>query len=107
MRVWLDDERPAPNGWTTCRWPDEVITLLKTGKVREISLDHDLGDDQRGTGYDVLKWLEEQVYRHGRKPPKISIHTANPAARSRMIRAKRQIYLLFLKRRSGRGQPLG
>ena len=34
-------------------WPDEAIELLKTGKVSELSLDHDLGDDIRGTRYDV------------------------------------------------------
>lgn len=102
MQVWLDDERPAPEGWVTCRWPNEVIDLLKTRKVKEISLDHDLGDDERGTGYDVLKWLEEQVALYGRKPPKINIHTANPSARSRMLRAKNQIYKLFIQRRFGR-----
>jgi len=27
----------------------------------EISLDHDLGDDDSGTGYDVVLWIEEAV----------------------------------------------
>lgn len=39
------------------RWPDEAIELLKSGEVRKLSLDHDLGDDERGTGYDVLLWI--------------------------------------------------
>jgi hypothetical protein len=43
-RVFLDDRRPAPDGWTLVRWPDEVIALLETGAVEELSLDHDLGD---------------------------------------------------------------
>ena len=40
----------TPDGWHRVYWPDEAIELLKTGKVTEISLDHDLGDDERCTG---------------------------------------------------------
>jgi hypothetical protein len=29
IRIFLDDERPAPNGWTLCRWPQDVIDLLQ------------------------------------------------------------------------------
>jgi len=59
MRVYLDDVRVAPAGWVQARWPNEVIALLQSGNVEELSLDHDLGDDQRGTRYDVLTWIEE------------------------------------------------
>ncbi|WP_404305676.1 cyclic-phosphate processing receiver domain-containing protein [Neorhodopirellula lusitana] len=45
MKVYLDDERTTPEGWHRIYWPDEAIELLKTGKVTDISLDHD-----RGTG---------------------------------------------------------
>lgn len=89
MKIYLDDERIAPDGWIQARWPDEVIELLKTGAVTDLSLDHDLGDDQRGTGYDVLLWIEEAVITRGFNPPKISIHTANPSARARMLAAIR------------------
>jgi len=87
MKVYLDDERIAPDGWVQVRWPDEVIKLLQTGEVTRLSLDHDLGDDQRGTGYDVLLWLEQEVSNNGFLPPEITIHTANPAARERMLAA--------------------
>lgn len=87
LRVWLDDERPAPEGWVACRWPGEVIALLGSGQVATVSLDHDLGDDSRGTGYDVLLWLEEAVARYGFTLPEIHVHTANPAARTRMLAA--------------------
>ncbi len=50
MKVYLDDERTTPEGWYRVYWPDEAIELLKTGTVTNISLDHDLGDDDRGTG---------------------------------------------------------
>lgn len=83
-KVFLDDERPTPPGWHRVYWPDEAIILLKSGDVTDISLDHDLGDDARGTGYDVLVWIEEAVVTKGFKPPNIRIHTANPAARLKM-----------------------
>ena len=84
LRVYLDDERPTPAGWVGLRWPDEVITLLEQGEVAELSLDHDLGDDERGTGNDVVVWIEEQVATRGFVPPKIRVHSANSAARIKM-----------------------
>ena len=84
MKVYLDDQRSTPDGWTRVYWPDEAIKLLKSGNVEEISLDYDLGDDERGTGYDVVLWIEEQAALHGFMPPKISVHSANVLARSRM-----------------------
>lgn len=84
MKVFLDDERTAPAGWTRVRWPDEAIALLQTGQVTEISLDHDLGDDARGTGYDVIVWIEEAVACRGFVPPTITVHSANTSARVRM-----------------------
>jgi hypothetical protein len=65
-------------------WPDEAIALLAAGKVAEISLDHDLGDDERGTGYDVVLWIEEAVALHGFTPPMIFVHSANSSAREKM-----------------------
>jgi hypothetical protein len=85
MRVYLDDERPTPEGWVRVYWPDEAIALLETGKVSEISLDHDLGDDARGTGYDVVLWIEEAVALHGFRPPRITVHSANSSARDKML----------------------
>ncbi|APR82238.1 Hypothetical protein A7982_07587 [Minicystis rosea] len=85
MKVFLDDERPTPEGWVAVRWPAEAIALLQTGAVTHLSLDHDLGDDQRGTGYDVIVWLEEEVALRGFTPPEISVHSANASARQKML----------------------
>lgn len=84
MKVFLDDERVTPTGWVRTFWPEEVIAFLKTGQVTELSLDHDLGDDERGTGYTVLLWLEEQVAMHGMSPPLLHVHSANSSARLKM-----------------------
>ncbi|MCJ7713025.1 hypothetical protein MUO66_01000 [Candidatus Bathyarchaeota archaeon] len=91
MKVYLDDKRETPEGWIRVYWPKEAIDILKQGSVEEISLDHDLGDDQRGTGYDVIKWIEEQVITNNFKPPKIKIHTANCSAREKMEAGVRSI----------------
>jgi hypothetical protein len=84
MRIYLDDERTPPPGWTLVRWPDEVIALLQQNVVEEISLDHDLGDDERGTGYDVVLWIERAVATAGFVPPRIRVHSANSSARAKM-----------------------
>jgi len=85
FRVYLDDERATPPGWVRVFWPDEAIALLETGQVTEISLDHDLGDDQRGTGYDVVLWVEEAVALRGFRPPRMVVHSANSSARQKML----------------------
>jgi hypothetical protein len=84
MKVFLDDVRPTPKGWIRVYWPDEAIRLLESGIVEEISLDHDLGDDARGTGYDVILWIEEAVALRGFKPPRIMVHSANSSAVDKM-----------------------
>lgn len=101
MKIWLDDIRSAPDGWISCRWPEEVIKLLETNNVKEISLD-DLDDPniigqgycssiKERTGYDVLLWIEEQVVNNNFKPPKIYIHTANISAGKKMMLAVTRI----------------
>lgn len=85
MKVYLDDERPTPEGWVGVRWPAEAIALLQTGLVEELSLDHDLGDDERGTGYDVVLWIEEAVVVAGFRPPRMTVHSANTSARQKML----------------------
>lgn len=92
MKIYLDDERQTPPGWTRCFWPYQVIYLMETQEVEEISLDHDLGNDEKGTGYDVLLWIEEEVHMNGFIPPLIRVHSANPSARDKMEKAIKAIY---------------
>lgn len=91
MKVYLDDERETPAGWVAARWPEDAIALLETGQVTVISLDHDLGDDLHGTGYDVVCWIEEAVMTRGFIPPRIFIHSANASARQKMTLAVERI----------------
>lgn len=103
MWVYLDDERKAPEGWVQCRWPEEVIKLLETGQVTDLSLDHDLGEDcsysNPRTGYDVITWMEQQVATNPnfQPPRRMVVHSANPVAKQRMKAGLRQIYKMTCK----------
>ncbi|WP_236427175.1 cyclic-phosphate processing receiver domain-containing protein [Pseudomonas syringae] len=94
IKVFLDDIRTPPAGWILVHWPNEAIKLLQEFDVEEISLDHDLGDDQRGTGYDVILWIEEKVALDGFVPPKIVVHSANVSARLKMEQGIKNIIKL-------------
>lgn len=94
-KIYLDDERQTPIGWHGCRWPEEVIQLLKTGTITHLSLDHDLGDDVHGTGYDVILWIEKQVATNNFQPPEITVHSANISARTKMEAGIRSIQKLY------------
>jgi hypothetical protein len=87
MKVYLDDLRPTPSGWTRTYTPEQTIALLQTGEVTDLSLDHDLGDECNGDGYDVVLWLEEAVLTRGFAPPRVTVHSANPVGRQRMMAA--------------------
>lgn len=90
MKLYLDDERECPPGWVYVSTAKAAIKLLATGMVKELSLDHDLGEPEEvnGTGYDVLLWLEEQVFVNDRRdliPDVIKIHSANPVGQKKML----------------------
>lgn len=61
MKVFMDDQRDAPEGWTLARDTDEVVRLLKTGEVTELSLDYHMGVGD-ANGMDVLGYIEHWVY---------------------------------------------
>lgn len=87
MKLWVDDERPAPDEtWLVATFSDEAKGFLRLARaagtfIEEISLDHDLGGDD--TGMKVLDWMiQENLW-----PKVLTIHTANPPARQQMLRA--------------------
>ena len=101
MKVFLDDERPTPDGWVRAFTAPEAIELLKTGQVTELSLDHDLGPEEAGTGYDVCLWVEERIFsqdffiENPFEPPTMKVHSANPVGRQRMELAIQMVYHHF------------
>lgn len=99
MKLWLDDERPAPAGWVHVKTARAAIDLIATGTVAVVSLDHDLGEPEAvvGNGYQVLVAMEAMAAegRGGHLPRDIRIHTANPVARSRMAAARVSVLKLI------------
>ncbi len=87
IRIWLDDLRPAPEGYIWCRSVNEakklIISLGSDTKIAVIDCDHDLGDYalDGGDGIKLLDWLAE----NGRFYP-IALHTMNPVGRENMRR---------------------
>ena len=92
MKLWIDDVRPAPEGYVWCHsvWRAIKEITIRENEIKEfgdvepitlIDLDHDAGDYwQYGGDYiKLLDWLEET----GRNYP-IRIHSMNPVGRENM-----------------------
>ena len=85
IKIWLDDVRPMPNGFTHhCKTAQEAIDLLKTNNVIHISFDHDLGDVDELSGYTVACYIEFAAYEKRIHPLTWEIHSANPIGRQRI-----------------------
>lgn len=95
MKLWVDDVRPAPEGYiwvksvNEAKWRIEsaegVAAIFPTEKlpIELIDIDHDAGDYvlKGGDYIKLLDWLEET----GRNYP-IKIHSMNPVGRENMRR---------------------
>lgn len=84
--VWLfvDDERPAPDGWNLAITAEYAISTLEAYKdsphtIERLSLDHDLeGDD---TTMPILHWMRDSNF----WPDELYVHTANQDAEDDML----------------------
>lgn len=102
MKIWLDDVRPAPEGYILCKSvneakrkileaEDEVNFAIKqclsnriyNWTIEVIDCDHDLGDYayDGGDGIKLLDWLAET-----KRFYPIELHTMNPVGRENMQR---------------------
>ena len=85
MKIWLDDVRPAPDGYIWCHSVNEAKRLISKNpdSVTMVDLDHDLGDfaGDGGDGICLLDFLVEKNLFY-----KISLHTMNYVAMKNMIR---------------------
>ena len=95
MKLWIDDVRPAPQGYTLARSVNEAKAIILDTEelasvprmydcnfcIELIDIDHDAGDfAQFGGDYiKLLDWLEET----GRNIP-IKIHSMNPVGVANM-----------------------
>ena len=95
VRLYLDDERPCPEGWTLARTPYEFFKLLEDedlcNRVTHISLDWYLGAGQVD-GVEVSRALGDKfmgavLADEGQYMPKLkslSFHSSDREAASRM-----------------------
>lgn len=102
MKLWIDDVRPAPEGYVWCKSVNKAKSIIskfenenKYFAEREwggrmppipleiIDIDHDAGDyaSEGGDYIRLLDWLEET----GRNYP-IRIHSMNPVGVANMRR---------------------
>jgi hypothetical protein len=66
VRLWLDDQKPAPEGWTVVTTIDAARSLLATG-VDEISLGDRL-DREHGRGLELVLWMATTGHWPKRQP---------------------------------------
>lgn len=74
-RLYIDDVRELPfyyrdkrHPWTIIRTYAQAIAWLETyGCPDVISFDHDLGDPENGSGYDIAKYIVERDMNEGGK----------------------------------------
>jgi len=122
VKIYLDDVREGPKDCLrliSAPATIEVLHFLKELRgvlgAEEIDLDHDLGIcseclqlpeasylsgcHHRGTGNDVLVWIEEHAFIDpDYLPPLVRIHTANEAVRSKMEAGAAKINALRAER---------
>ena len=89
MKIWVDDVRPAPEGYLTCLSVNQakaVITwaMKKNDKIELLDLDHDAGEYafDGGDYIEILNWLEEYMICYF----PIRIHSMNPVGVENMRR---------------------
>lgn len=85
INLYLDDIRSCPEGYKLARTIEEAKYYLENYDIGVLSLDHDLGLDEKGelreTGYDLVKYFCQE----GMRADVIKFHTANPVGRENMV----------------------
>lgn len=95
--LWIDDMRPAPEGYTWIKTVSAAIVVcieesyFSSGKMYlylgDVSLDHDAGEFGPPDYICFLEWLEEKQQAEGWKiDAKFHIHSMNPVGRENMMR---------------------
>ncbi|MBM4603161.1 hypothetical protein GS575_09455 [Rhodococcus hoagii] len=85
MKLFVDDERPAPDGWFLARTEIDARNVLVPNwilgrRIESLSLDYDLGLDDETT-MPILHWMRER----NSWPRELYVHTANEDAEEAML----------------------
>ena len=90
MKIWVDDIRPAPEGWYQARSVNvaKEMIIANWENIEMLSIDYDSGDYNKfgGDYINILKWLEEEEHKTNKKIVTfpIRIHSMNPAGAQNM-----------------------
>jgi len=88
MNLWIDDDKPAPEGWAVAKSYGAAVDLLRRFTYDTIAIDHDLGDDDSPTGYDILCMMERGDLP---RPKAICVISWNAVGAKRMLAALAQM----------------
>lgn len=91
MKLFVDDIRECPKGWTLARTVTEAIRILAQFDVDEVSLDHDICHKDNlppgvyqplacGETFEAVAWYIRLMPNR----PKVGFHTANPIGEKKM-----------------------
>jgi hypothetical protein len=93
MKIWVDDVRPAPEGYIWCSSTNEALRLIVPNieDVEIIHLDHDMGDTFGGDAIIILEELERKSHRDTTFALAVNkiifkIHSMNPVGVENMRR---------------------
>ena len=101
MKLWIDDLRPAPDGYIWCKSVNEAIDAIITAthtyhsgnekfRIELIDLDHDAGDFMKDGGdyIAVLDYLvaDKETLKLNEMGTLFRIHSMNPVGRQNMQR---------------------
>lgn len=83
MKLFVDDNREAPEGWTLAKTITDACRAIATFQFDEISLDHDIeGYEQEN--FTPVAYFIGALYQIRHTIPKITLHTGNPVGAERM-----------------------
>ena len=98
MKLWIDDVRPAPEGYLWFKGTNEALRFIRQNRalITEIALDHDAGQYQHcgGDYINILRELErlchhpngfwKEYWSQRCKEIVFSLHSANPVGVANM-----------------------
>ena len=86
LNVWLDDvKKPPSDQWHWLTTPEDLLSLLYQGLVKEMSLDHDLGDNVHNGSW-LVNQIEADIDNNIiTELPDFTVHSMNPYAAGRML----------------------
>ena len=93
MKLWVDDVRPAPDGYWWCKSVNEAKEKIRNREfdmlptITIIDIDHDAGDyvNDGGDYIKLLDWLE-WLYGGKGTYTEFHIHSMNPVGAANMRR---------------------